>query len=160
MKKVFAIAFTLLLLAACKNSSHNGMGSATSWLDGDRSSTQGDQTNAVNVVFFGYDSSSVDGTARTKVQEQADLWKASQNMPVLIVEGHCDQRGTIDYNLALGERRAYAVKKELIKFGVPAHKIETISFGKERPAVMDDDAHSLSLNRRAVTIAIKDSESN
>jgi len=152
MKKLFAIAFTLLMLAACKSGTHTAAGS---WLDGDRSSATGDQTNAVNVVFFDLDSSSLDAKAKEKLKKQADMWTASTKKSVLVVEGHCDERGTVDYNLALGERRAHAAKKELEKMGIPANKIETISYGKERPAVMGNDEAAWELNRRAVTIAVK-----
>ena len=153
MKKILTIAFSLLMLAACKGGSNQaGTGS---WLDGDRSSAQGDGTNAVNVVFFAYDSSSLDMASKAKVAQQVEMWKASSTKPTLIVEGHCDERGTTDYNFALGNRRAYAAKKELEKLGVPADKIETISYGKERPAVVGNDEHAWSLNRRAVTIGEK-----
>lgn len=153
MKKLFAIAFTLLMLAACKSGTQPT--TAGSWLDGDRSSTTGDQTHAVNVVFFDLNSSSLNAEAKGKLQKQADMWTASKNKPVLVVEGHCDERGTVDYNLALGERRAHMAKKELEKLGIPADKIETISYGKERPAVMGNDEKSWELNRRAVTVAVK-----
>ena len=154
MKKLFAIALTLVMLVACKGGT-NGSSAAGSWLDGDRSSATGDQTNAVNVVFFDLDSSSIDAEGQDKLQQQAKMWAASKNKPMLQVEGHCDERGTVEYNLALGERRAHAAKKELVKLGVPADKIETISYGKERPAVMGSDEYSWELNRRSVTIAVK-----
>lgn len=147
MKKLLAIAFTMLLIAACKSST----GGSGSWLDGDRSSTMGDQTNAVNVVYFDFDKSSLSEDDEDKLAKQAEMWKASSRKPMLIVEGHCDKVGNAEYNLALGNRRAYAAKKELVNHGVPADKIETVSYGKERPAVMDNDA----LNRRAVTIGEK-----
>lgn len=148
MKKLLAIMSTLLLLSACQSSMN---GAAGSWLDGDRSTTMGDQTNSVNVVYFMFDSSALSDGAKAKLKEQAEAWKASPKQPMLVVEGHCDKVGDSDYNLALGERRAYAAKKELEKNGIPSNMIETISYGKERPAVMDDDA----LNRRSVTIATK-----
>lgn len=154
MKKLFAIAFTLLALVACKSTKQVPAEPAT-WLDGDRSSAIGDQTNAVNVVFFAYDSSALSAEAKEKVKKQAEMWMASKNKPVLVVEGHADERGTVEYNLALGERRSAATKKELEKNGVPADKIETVSYGKERPAVPGNDEHSWSLNRRTVTIAVK-----
>ncbi len=153
IKKILAIALTLVALTACKSGTQGGM--TGSWLDGDMSSATGDQTNAVNVVYFAYDSSAIDAVSKDKIKTQADMWNASSNKPVLVVQGHADERGTIDYNLALGERRAYAAKKELIKAGVPAEKIETVSYGKERPAVMGNDEAAWALNRRAVTIAVK-----
>ncbi len=154
MKKLFAIAFTLLMLAACKSGTHSST-PAGSWLDGDRYSATGDQTTAVNVVFFDLDRSTLDAEAKEKIKKQAEMWTASTKKPVLVVEGHCDERGTVDYNLALGERRAHAAKKELEKMGIPANKIETISYGKERPAVMGNDEAAWELNRRSVTIAVK-----
>jgi peptidoglycan-associated lipoprotein len=149
MKKLLAIMCTLLFLSACQSSMDDSAGG--SWLDGDRSSTVGDQTDSVNVVYFMFDSSALSDGAKAKLREQAEEWKSCTNQPVLVVEGHCDKVGDSDYNLALGERRAYAAKRELEKHGIPSNMIETISYGKERPAVMDDDA----LNRRSVTIAIK-----
>ena len=154
IKKLFVIALTLGMLSACKSNTQGFMDGG-SWLDGNMSSTMGDQTNALYVVYFPYDSSSVGEKGSEKLKEQAEMWIASSNRAVLVVQGYCDERGTIDYNLALGERRAYAVKKELIKLGVPSDKIETISYGKERPAVMGDDASTWALNRRSVTIAVK-----
>ena len=153
MKKMFAIACTLLMLSACQSGQNSMSGS---WLNGDRSSTFGDQTTAVNVVYYDYDSSSVTEESKEKLQQQVDMWYASSSKPTLVVAGHSDERGTIDYNLALGERRAYAVQKELQKMGIPADKIQTISYGKERPAVIGNDEAAWSLNRRALTIAIKD----
>ncbi len=154
MKKIFAIAFTLLMLVACKSTTGADAGSG-SWLDGNRDSEMGDQTNAVNVVYFAFDKSMMDHTAKDKIKQQADMWKASQNKPTLLIEGYCDKMGDAEYNIALGDRRAFATKKELEKNGVPSDKLETISYGKERPAVTGDDAHSLALNRRTVTIAVK-----
>ena len=154
MKKLFAIAFTLLALVGCKSTKPAVMEPA-SWLDGDRSSAVGDQTNAVNVVFFAYDASAINEEGKEKLKKQFEMWSASTTKPVLVVEGHADERGTVEYNLALGERRAHATKKALEKLGMPADKIETISYGKERPSVMGNDEHSWSLNRRTVTIAVK-----
>lgn len=155
MKKIIIIAFSLLMLAACKSTTPDRMESG-SWLDGNRDSTMGDQMNAANVVYFSFDRSMLTDTDMAKIQQQAEMWKSSAAKPMLIVEGHCDKMGDAEYNIALGERRAFSAKKELEKQGVPADKIETVSYGKERPAVIGDDQYSLSLNRRAVTIAIKD----
>lgn len=148
IKKILVIICALFALAACKSSTQTSSGN---WLDGDRSSAVGDQRNAVNVVYFAFDSSSLDMAAKEKLKQQVNMWIASSRKPMLVVEGHCDKVGDIDYNLALGARRAEAAKRELVALGIPADKVETISYGKERPAVMDDD----SLNRRAVTIATK-----
>ena len=152
MKKILIIALSLVTLAACKGGMKEGAGS---WLDGDKSSETGDQTNAVNVVFFGYDSSSLDAAAKAKLVQQAQMWKDSAEKPTLVLEGHCDERGTVEYNIGLGNKRAHAVKKDLEKLGVPADKMEIISYGKERPAVEGHDEHAWKLNRRVVTIGEK-----
>ncbi len=151
MKKLFAIALTLVMLVACKGGT-NGSSAAGSWLDGDRSSTTGDQTNAVNVVFFDLDSSKIDAEGQDKLQQQATMWAASKNKPMLQVEGHCDERGTVEYNLALGERRANAAKNYLVSQGVDASRINTLSYGKERPAFFGSDEKVFLKNRRAVTV--------
>ena len=70
----------------------------------------------------------------------------------IIVEGHCDERGTREYNLALGERRANSVKKFLVSLGVKASRVSTISYGKERPVAVCNDISCWSQNRRAVTV--------
>ena len=152
MKKLLVVTCTLFLLAGCKS---NNMGMNRGWLEGDRSTTVGDQTSAVNVVYFDYDSSKLTMDAKTKVMEQVNMWMSCNSQPTLVVEGHADERGTIDYNIALGERRAYAVKKELMMLGIPESKIQTVSYGKERPAVAGHDENAWKLSRRSVTLAIK-----
>jgi peptidoglycan-associated lipoprotein len=77
--------------------------------------------------------------------------KTNANVTVTI-EGHCDERGTREYNLALGERRANAVKNVLVALGIPAQRISTISYGKERPAVVGSTEAAWAQNRRGVTV--------
>lgn len=98
-------------------------------------------------VFFEYDSSELTAGARATLQKQAK-WLEHYPRVRVTVEGHCDERGTREYNLALGERRAAAVKNYLIALGVPASRMTTISYGKERPAVVGD----YSQNRRGVLV--------
>ena len=69
-----------------------------------------------------------------------------------MIEGHCDERGTREYNLALGERRATAVKNYLVALGIDANRMQTISYGKERPAVLGDDEAAWAQNRRGVIV--------
>ena len=71
------------------------------------------------------------------------------------LEGHCDERGTRDYNLALGERRANAAKNYLASLGVDASRIQTVSYGKERPSALGSDEQSWAQNRRAVTVTVR-----
>ena len=102
-------------------------------------------------VFFATDSSEIDATAQAALAKQADWLKSRPNLKITI-EGHCDERGTREYNLALGERRANAAKAYLVSLGVPADRMTTISYGKERPAVDGHDEQAWAQNRRAVTV--------
>lgn len=101
-------------------------------------------------VFFGLDSTDLSAEARATLEKQAAWLKQYANVAIT-VEGHADERGTREYNLALGERRAQSVKNYLVSLGVPAERLNTISYGKERPAVMGSDEEAWSRNRRGVT---------
>jgi peptidoglycan-associated lipoprotein len=107
--------------------------------------------NVGDRVFFDYDKSDVKAEGRQVLQRQADWLKKYSNVTVT-VEGHCDERGTREYNLALGERRATAVKKMLVALGVAANRVSTISYGKERPAVVGSNEAAWAQNRRGVTV--------
>lgn len=112
------------------------------------------QDLVVNVgdrVFFDYDRHELTAEARGTVEKQAEWLKRYSTLNVL-VEGHCDERGTREYNLALGERRATAVRNYLIALGVDASRLQTISYGKERPAVLGSDDASWAQNRRGVLV--------
>jgi peptidoglycan-associated lipoprotein len=102
-------------------------------------------------IFFDFDSSTITAEGQDTLQKQANYLKEHSDVAVT-VEGHCDERGTREYNLALGERRASASKNYLVSLGVEASRIQTISYGKERPAVIGDDESAWSQNRRAVTV--------
>ena len=101
-------------------------------------------------VFFAYDSAELDPDAQELLQAQA-AWIKQYNKTSIIIEGHCDERGTREYNLALCERRAQAVKNYLNGLGVDISSISTISYGKERPAVIGSNDAAWSQNRRSVT---------
>lgn len=102
-------------------------------------------------VFFGYDSSELDATSRQTLDRQAAWLRTYPNTRVMI-EGHADERGTREYNLALGERRANAVKNYLLALGIDGNRVDTISYGKERPAVLGSDETAWSRNRRGVMV--------
>lgn len=102
-------------------------------------------------IYFDYDSSALDRESREVLDIQAAWLKSNPNIDV-VVEGHCDERGTREYNLALGERRAQAAKNYLVASGVTPNRIRTISYGKERPAVLGSTPVAWSQNRRAVTV--------
>jgi peptidoglycan-associated lipoprotein len=102
-------------------------------------------------VFFGFDSAVLSSNAQRTLDRQVKYLKNNPRVDVR-VEGHCDERGTREYNLALGERRAVAVKNYLVNSGVSSRRIQTVSYGKERPAVLGSNAAAWAENRRSVTV--------
>lgn len=104
-----------------------------------------------NSVQFGFDSAAIDEKSQMTLKEIASRID-STNPERVIVEGHCDERGTREYNLALGDRRAVAAKKYLVGLGVDAQKITTISYGKERPLDPAHTAAAWAKNRRSTVV--------
>jgi len=102
-------------------------------------------------VFFATNKSDLTSAASATLAKQAAYLKANPNLNV-VLEGHADERGTREYNLALGERRATAAKNYLISNGIAANRIKVISYGKEKPANPASNALAWSQNRRAVTV--------
>jgi peptidoglycan-associated lipoprotein len=144
-----------LALAGCASKKNlpndaNGLG-----LNGAGAATPGSaQDFTVNVgdrIFFDTDSTSIRADASQTLTRQAQ-WLARYPKYAITVEGHADERGTREYNLALGARRAAATKDFLVSKGVPANRMKTISYGKERPVAVCDDISCWSQNRRAVTV--------
>ncbi len=154
-KTVLALASSLFLLAACESSSTDGgaaggagaYGSGTNGVLG----TTADGRSIGDRVFYDYDSAVVSNEGQAILQGQSKWLSENSNVRV-VIEGHCDERGTREYNIALGERRAAAVKSQLVSLGIAADRISTISYGKERPAVMGSDEASYGQNRRGVTV--------
>lgn len=113
--------------------------------------SQGDLVaNIGDRVFFGYDRYDLTDEARSVLGMQAQ-WMQQYPQVSITVEGHADERGTREYNLALGERRATAVKNYLAAMGVDSGRISTVSYGKERPAVQESTPAAWAQNRRGVT---------
>ena len=104
---------------------------------------------SLSAVYFGYDRSDIGDDQRTTLDENVRKLREYRDEDSVVVEGHTDERGTIEYNLALAERRAEAVKTYLVDAGVAEGRIETVSFGEEQPAVMGDDESAWAQNRRA-----------
>lgn len=104
-----------------------------------------------NIVYFDYDSAAIRSDAEGTLNKFVEFSKANDVKGVTI-EGHCDERGTREYNLALGDRRAVAVKKYLVGAGLSPEQITTISYGKERPAVDGHDDGAWAKNRRGVIV--------
>ena len=109
------------------------------------------EASAGDRIFFAFDRSDITPESQEILARQADWLRRYPNVTVTI-EGHCDERGTREYNLALGERRAQAAKNVLVALGIPASRISTISYGKERPAVVGSTEEAYAQNRRAVTV--------
>ncbi|PSJ36167.1 peptidoglycan-associated lipoprotein Pal [Allosphingosinicella deserti] len=109
-----------------------------------------------DTVLFVTDSHILDDQARAILEGQA-RWLLAHPSVRITIEGHCDERGTREYNLALGERRANAAKNFLSARGVAASRMNVVSWGKERPAALGSDVASLAQNRRAVTVLVSSS---
>jgi peptidoglycan-associated lipoprotein len=155
----FTLLAAMLLVSACAShtpTDTGGQGTAGgNQAPATQTATPGSREDFVqNVgdkVYFDYDRSDIKPEGRQTLQRQADWLKKYGNVTIT-VEGHCDERGTREYNLALGERRATAVKKMLVALGVPANRISTISYGKERPAVVGSNEAAWAQNRRGVSV--------
>ena len=109
-----------------------------------------DQAADDALVYFGYDRYDLSAEARTSLQAQA-AWLNDNPSVTITVEGHCDERGTREYNLALGDRRATSVKNYLVALGVNPSRVRTVSYGKERPMVTGSGETSWAQNRRGKT---------
>lgn len=107
--------------------------------------------NVGDRIFFDFDKSDLRPDAIDQLNRQADFLKGNGSITVAI-EGHCDERGTREYNLALGDRRAASAKQYLESVGVDGGRMETISYGKERPAVLGSNEDAWAQNRRAVMV--------
>lgn len=171
--KIIGMGLATVLLAACETTSDEtadtGMMDTSAQDQGveaapadevvsepmDMGPTPGTQADlnetAGDRVFFGFDRYDLSPEAQATLRAQAEWLKSFPSVDV-IVEGHCDERGTREYNLALGERRANSVKNYLVALGVSADRIDTVSYGKERPAVLGSNPEAWAKNRRGVMV--------
>jgi peptidoglycan-associated lipoprotein len=145
--KFVAVIVGALAIAGCaKQNDQNALAGAA---------TPGSQQDfVVNVgdrVFFDTDSSELSDQARATLDKQAQ-WLSNYNRYAFTIEGHADERGTREYNIALGARRAETVRQYLVSRGVSAQRMRTISYGKERPVALCNDISCWSQNRRVVTV--------
>ncbi|HCD37013.1 peptidoglycan-associated lipoprotein Pal [Chlorobium phaeovibrioides] len=106
------------------------------------------QTGPLGDVFYEFDSSELSADAEDQLKQNA-AWMGANAAAATLVEGHCDERGTSEYNIALGERRAGNAKEYMVRLGVPAASIETMSYGEEKPFAPGHDESAWSKNRRA-----------
>ena len=114
------------------------------YLEGDKI-----ETNLNNKVFFDFDKSSLDASDKSLLEQYLPFIRKAK---IVRLEGHCDERGTREYNLALGERRANAAKDYLMTYGISSNRISVLSYGKERPVDSGSNPLAWSKNRRSVTV--------
>ena len=164
MQKLLLIAFTLVFAVACQNKpanksaidttnvahpnhghDHHHHGKITAGSQMDLEENVGDK------VYFTFDSSSLNAESQATLTRQA-AWLKQHHHVTLTIEGHCDKRGTREYNLGLGERRANSVKNFLSSAGIDSSRISIVSYGKERPLALGEGEDNYSKNRRSVTI--------
>ncbi len=162
MKKILLSATCALLLAACSSVQNgadiygNGQGG---WNDNVNISdldatanTKAFHKETPDAVYFRLNSSALDAQSKADLKAQAE-WLKAHPKALAVVEGRCDERGTREYNLALGDRRANIARNYLISQGVEAQRIRTISYGKDKPVVLGSDEESWAKNRSATTVA-------
>ena len=167
-QRILAICAVAFLFTACETASNvagdSASGSSSSsattatTAGAESSSTTATQMSDAkklaqvgNTVYFGFDSSELASEAQAILDRQAAFLNVNPTM-VVIIEGHADERGTREYNLALGDRRAVAVRDYLLAKGLNAARVRTVSYGKERPAVSGSNEGSWEFNRRAATV--------
>ena len=154
------IAAAALLLAACESdkptntpavSTNNTTATPPAATGIKPGSIEDFRVNVGDRVFFAYDKFDLSADSRRTLERQA-AWLKQYASVRLAVEGHADERGTREYNLALGERRANAAKDYLVALGVPASRLTTVSYGKERPSELGSNEAAWSRNRRGVSV--------
>ena len=159
INKFLLVLGALFFLASCETATQNALkGSAGkagkasgSSIFGSAKQTPSDKLIAVgDRVLFGYDSSELSSEAKLTLDKQSRFLRVNSDL-TFTIEGHCDERGTREYNLALGEKRATAVRDYLVIEGISPDRIRVISYGKEKPAVVGSNDMAWSKNRRAVT---------
>ena len=149
LKNVLLVIFATLILSACSTAKKSGN------IDGDvytgKETVEYLASGVPDRVFFATNKSSLTTAARATLRKQATYLRKNKNLNVTI-EGHADERGTREYNLALGERRANAAKDYLMTYGISSDRITVLSYGKERPVDSGSNPLAWSKNRRSVTV--------
>ena len=158
---ILAIVAATFLLAACETASQvsgdSASTSASNTASSSSASSTADKTPAEKLaqvgdtVNFDFDSAELAVSARSTLNRQAAFLSLNPDL-MIVIEGHADERGTREYNLALGDRRATAVRDYLVAKGINSARVRTVSYGKERPAVAGSDEAAWAKNRRAATV--------
>jgi peptidoglycan-associated lipoprotein len=151
--KLAAVLVTAAFLAACSSTKEEAPTPVVSQPTSSIKPGSADdfRVNVGDTVFFDLDQHTIRADAQATLQKQA-AWLQKYPSVKLMVEGHCDERGTREYNLALGDRRAYAVKEFLVSLGVDAARLQTKSYGKERPTCTESDESCWQQNRRGYSV--------
>ena len=151
LKNILLVVFTTLILSACSTAKKSGN------IDGDvytgKETVKLLASGVPHRIFFATNKSSLTTAARETLRKQATYLRKNKSLNVTI-EGHADERGTREYNLALGERRANAAKDYLMTYGISGKRISTISYGKEKPVNPASTPLAWSQNRRSVTVKV------
>ena len=146
--RILALFAVVGFLAACETAPKDRSGASA---QSEQDKKQEQLVNIGNVVYFDYDSSVLSTEARSTLNAQAAFLRSNPSVRV-IIQGHCDERGTREYNLALGERRASAARDYLVAQGIDGARLRTISFGKERPEAVGSTEAAWAKNRRSVSV--------
>ena len=149
LKNILLVIFTTLILSACSTAKKSGVVEGDVYTGTD--TVEYLASGVPDRVFFATNQSSLTTASRATLRKQATFLRKNKNLNVTI-EGHADERGTREYNLALGDRRANAAKDYLMSQGISANRITTISFGKEKPVVNASNDKAWAQNRRSVTV--------
>ena len=151
LKNILLVVFPTLILSACSTAKRSGN------IDGDvytgKETVKFLASGVPDRIFFATNKSSLTTASRETLRKQA-AWLRKNSDITIVLEGHADERGTREYNLALGERRANAAKDYLMTYGISGKRISVISYGKEKPVNPASTPLSWSQNRRSVTVKV------
>ena len=150
-KKILLVAFASLVLTACATQKKAGVGQMQGDVYTGTDTVEYLATGVKDRVFFATNKSTLTTASRDTLRKQAAWMRKNKDITVTL-EGHADERGTREYNLALGERRANAVKDYLMTYGISGGRLAVISYGKERPVNSGSSPLAWSQNRRSVTV--------
>ena len=151
LKKILLVSFACLALTACATQKKVGTGQMQGDVYTGTDTVEYLATGVKDRVFFATNKSTLTTASRDTLRKQAAWMRKNKDISVTI-EGHADERGTREYNLALGERRANAVKDYLMTYGISGNRLSVISYGKERPVNSGSTPLAWSQNRRSVTV--------
>ena len=151
IKKILLVIFTSMILTACATTKKAGTGQMQGDVYTGTDTVEYLASGVKDRVFFATNKSTLTTASRDTLRKQAAWMRKNKDIKVAL-EGHADERGTREYNLALGERRANAVKDYLMTYGISGNRLSVISYGKERPVNSGSNPLAWSQNRRSVTV--------